>query len=52
LTQKETVDAINGCLIQAFPSHHLDAVTCLTNLAIVFLINITGMHKNKAHRTM
>jgi hypothetical protein len=33
---KETVLVINGCLIQAFPSHHLDAIRGLTNVAVVF----------------
>jgi hypothetical protein len=33
---RETIIIINGCLIQAFPSHHLDAMRGPTNVAVVF----------------
>jgi hypothetical protein len=46
---KETVVAINGCLIQAFPSHHLDAMRDLTNVAIVFQDEASFFEINQAN---
>jgi hypothetical protein len=46
---KETVLVINGCLIQAFPSHHLDAMRGLTNVAIVFQDEASFFEINQAN---
>jgi hypothetical protein len=46
---KETVLVINGCLIQAFPSHHLDAMRGLTNVAIVFQDEASLFEINQAN---
>jgi hypothetical protein len=34
---KETLIEINGCTIEAFPSHHLDAMRGLTNVELILL---------------
>lgn len=34
---KETVAEINGCSVEAFPSHHLDAMRGLTDVTIILL---------------
>jgi hypothetical protein len=36
-TNKETVLELNGCIIEAFPSNHLDAFRSLTNPKFIFL---------------
>ena len=46
---KETMLVINGCLIQAFPSHHLDAMRGLTNVAIVFQDEASFFEINQAN---
>jgi hypothetical protein len=46
---KETVLIINGCLIQAFPSHHLDAMRGLTNVAVVFQDEASFFEINQAN---
>jgi hypothetical protein len=46
---KETVLVINGCLIQAFPSHHLDVMRGLTNVAIVFQDEASFFEINQAN---
>jgi hypothetical protein len=46
---KETVLVINGCLIQTFPSHHLDAMRGLTNVAIVFQDEASFFEINQAN---
>lgn len=46
---KETFVTINGCLIQAFPSHHLDAMRGLTNVAIVFQDEASFFEINQAN---
>jgi hypothetical protein len=46
---KETVLVINGCLIQAFPSHHLDAMRGLTNVAVVFQDEASFFEINQAN---
>jgi hypothetical protein len=46
---KETVLVLNGCLIQAFPSHHLDAMRGLTNVAIVFQDEASFFEINQAN---
>ena len=46
---KETMLIINGCLIQAFPSHHLDAMRGLTNVAIVFKDEASFFEINQAN---
>ena len=46
---KETVLVINGCVIQAFPSHHLDAMRGLTNVAIVFQDEASFFEINQAN---
>jgi hypothetical protein len=34
---KETVLELNGCIIEAFPSHHLDAMRGLTDVKLILL---------------
>lgn len=34
---KETVIELNGCHIEAYPSHHLDSMRGLTNVSFIFL---------------
>jgi hypothetical protein len=34
---KETVIELNGCHIEAYPSHHLDAMRGLKDLAFIYL---------------
>jgi hypothetical protein len=46
---KETILVINGCLIQAFPSHHLDAMRGLTNVAVVFQDESSFFEINRAN---
>ena len=45
---KETVIVINGCLIQAFPSHNLSASRGLTNVAIVLQDEASFFELNQA----
>ena len=45
---KETVVVINGCLIQAFPSHNLSASRGLTNVAIVLQDEASFFELNQA----
>lgn len=45
---KETVLELNGCLIQAFPSHHLSAARGLSNVSIVFLDEASFFEINQA----
>jgi late competence protein required for DNA uptake (superfamily II DNA/RNA helicase) len=46
---KETIIIINGCIIQAFPSHHLDAMRGLTNVAVVFQDEASFFETNQAN---
>ena len=36
-TNKETVIELNGCMIEAYPSNHLDSFRSLTNPKFIFL---------------
>ena len=36
-TNKETVLELNGCMIEAYPSNHLDSFRSLTNPKFIFL---------------
>ena len=36
-TTKETVIELNGCHIEAYPSHHLDSMRGLTNISFIYL---------------
>jgi late competence protein required for DNA uptake (superfamily II DNA/RNA helicase) len=37
---KETVIELNGCTIEAYPSHHLDAMRGLANVSFILHMNL------------
>jgi hypothetical protein len=46
-SSKETVLELNGCVIEAFPSNHLDAFRSLTNPKFILLDEADFFHKSE-----